>query len=120
MGAAFVAKRKPDMKHTLFAALLATACSALSSQAAAADFGIVTLDAGAAKAVSIGGSGRTLRVCNEANSAGAVLVTIGGNAPHYLASGLCAEDIGEQIAFHSLGASATVDYKANCDSASMD
>jgi hypothetical protein len=89
--------------------------------ASAVDFGIVTLDHGNSKTVSIGGSGRTLRACNDADSASAVLVTIGANAPHYLASGLCAEDIGEQIKIQSLGSgAATVDYKATCDSASMD
>ncbi len=108
------------MKLTQFAALLTFACFALPSVAAAVDFGIVNLDGGATKTVSIGGSGRTLRVCNEANSAGSVLVTIGENAPHYLASGLCAEDTGDRLTLRSLGTSATVDYKANCDSASMD
>ncbi len=85
------------------------------------DFGIVTLDHGAAKSVSIGGSGRTLRVCNDAGSASSVLVTIGGNASHYLPSGLCAEDIGDRITMQNLGSgTATIDYKATCDSASMD
>ena len=96
-------------------------CMALSCNAVAADFGVVSLDHGAAKTVSIGGSGRTLRVCNDAGSASSVLVTIGGNAPHYLASGLCAEDIGEQVTMQNLGSgTARVDYKATCDSASMD
>jgi hypothetical protein len=108
------------MKPVRFAVLLAFALFARPGVGAAVDFGIVTLDAGTAKTVSIGGSGRMLRVCNEANSAGSVLVTIGDNAPHYLESGLCAEDVGERLTFRSLGASATVDYKANCDSASMD
>ena len=108
------------MKFTLFAALFTIACFTLPGVAAAVDFGIVNLDGGATKTVNIGGSGRALRVCNEANSDGAVLVTIGDNAPHYLASGLCAEDIGDRLILRSLASSATVDYKANCDSASMD
>jgi hypothetical protein len=102
-------------------AAIALGCMAVSVAASAADFGIVTLDHGGSKTVSIGGSGRTLRVCNEVNSESAVLVTIGNNAPHYLASGLCAEDIGEQVRLRSVGdGTATVDYKATCDSASMD
>jgi hypothetical protein len=107
------------MKRLHIAAFI-LGCMSLSRGAIAADFGIVTLAGNDARTVSIGGSSRTLRVCNEANSAGAVLVTIGGNVPHYLASGLCAEDIGDQVSLRSLGASATVDFKANCDSASMD
>jgi hypothetical protein len=103
------------MKRLHIAAFI-LGCMSLSRGAIAADFGIVTLAGNDARTVSIGGSSRTLRVCNEANSAGAVLVTIGGNAPHYLASG----DIGDQVSLRSLGASATVDFKANCDSASMD
>lgn len=102
-------------------AAIALGCMAVPAAASAADFGIVTLAHGGSKTVSIGGSGRTLRVCNDANSGAAVLVTIGGNAPHYLASGLCAEDIGEQVRLQSLGSgTARVDYKATCDSASMD
>jgi len=102
-------------------AATAFACVALAQGAIAADFGVVTLDHGTAKTVSIGGSGRTLRACNDAESSSAVLVTIGTNAPHYLASGLCAEDIGEQITMQSLGSGmAKIDYKATCDSASMD
>jgi hypothetical protein len=107
------------MKRLCLAAFI-LGCVPLSNGAIAADFGIVTLIGNDAKTVNIGGSSRTLRVCNEANSAGSVLVTIGGNAPRYLASGLCAEDIGDQVSLRSLGASATVDFKANCDSASMD
>ena len=107
------------MKRLYLAALILV-CMSLSRGAVAADFGIVTLAGNDAKTVRIGGSSRTLRVCNEASSAGAVLVTIGGNAPHYLASGLCAEDTGDQIALRSLGNSAIVDFKATCDSASMD
>jgi hypothetical protein len=96
-------------------------CMALSFNAIAADFGVVSLDHGAAKSVSIGGSGRNLRVCNDAGSASSVLVTIGGNAPRYLTSGLCAEDIGDRVTMQNLGSgTATIDYKATCDSASMD
>lgn len=106
---------------TKIASAIAFTCLALSCRAFAVDFGIVTLDHGAAKSVSIGGSGRTLRVCNDAGSASSVLVTIGGNAPHYLASGLCAEDIGDRVTMQNLGSgTATIDYKATCDSASMD
>ena len=104
----------------LYLAVTILGCMTIPCSAIAADFGIVTLAGNDTKNVSIGGSSRTLRVCNEANSAGSVLVTIGGNRPHYLASGLCAEDIGDQVSLRSLGASATVDFKANCDSASMD
>ncbi len=102
-------------------AAIAFACVVPAQAAIAADFGVVTLDHGAAKTVGIGRSGRNLRVCNDAESSSAVLVTIGTNARHYLASGLCAEDIGEQITLQNLGSgTATVDYKATCDSASMD
>ena len=101
--------------------VIAIAWMALPCAAVAADFGIVTLDHGGGKTVSIGSSGRTLRVCNDAGSSSAVLVTIGTNATHYLASGLCAEDIGAQVTMQSLGSgTARVDYKATCDSGSMD
>ncbi len=100
---------------------IVVACIVAPCSALAVDFGVVSLDHGAAKSVSIGGSSRTLRVCNEAGSASSVLVTIGGNVPHYLASGLCAEDIGDRVTMLNLGSGrATIDYKANCDSASMD
>ena len=103
------------------AAAIALAWMVLPCSAMAVDFGIVTLDQGAAKSVSIGGSSRTLRVCNDAGSASSVLVTIGGNAPRYLASGFCAEDTGDRVTMQNLGSgTATIDYKATCDSASMD
>jgi hypothetical protein len=86
----------------------------------AASFGAVTLQPGASKSVTLGVASRNLRVCNDSGSAGAVLVTIGGNAPHYLSSGLCAEDIGDRLTIQSLAAGpATVDYKATCDGSSM-
>lgn len=86
----------------------------------AASFGSVTLVSGASKTVTLGVASRNLRVCNDSGSAGAVLVTIGGNAPHYLSSGICAEDIGDRLTIQSLAAGpATVDYKATCDGSSM-
>lgn len=108
------------MKNGAAFALVTIMTALASVGASAASFGILTLPPGAAKTVSLGVASRNLRVCNDSGSAGAVLVTIGGNAPHYLASGLCAEDIGDRLTIQSLAAGpATVDFKATCDGSSM-
>jgi hypothetical protein len=100
--------------------ILGIAVIFIAADAGAASFGSVTLRPGASRTVSLGVASRNLRVCNSAESDGAVMVTIGGNAPRYLASGLCAEDIGEKLTIQTLGSGpATVDYKATCEGSSM-
>src|SRR5215472_16090577 len=82
-----------------------------SGQAAAANFGSVTLQAGEARVVDLSTSARTMRVCNDFFSSGRAAVTIGTNTPHDLSPGVCAEDIGDRMAVQSLAAGiATIEY----------
>lgn len=92
----------------------------ISGQALAANFGTVTLVAGQTQAIDLGPTGRNMRVCNDRSSAGPVLVTIGGNAPHDLSPGLCAEEMGDRLLIHSEASGlSTVDFKSICDGSAM-
>lgn len=94
--------------------------STFGGQAFAANFGTITLIAGETQAIDIGATGRNMRVCNDLSSAGSVLVTVGGNAPHELSPGLCAEDMGNRLLVHSQASGiATVDFKPICDGSAM-
>ncbi|MEA2779307.1 MAG: hypothetical protein QOK29_851 [Rhodospirillaceae bacterium] len=61
----------------------------------AGEFGSFTLKPGETQQIRIGSTYRTLRVCNDAGSAGSILVTIDDHNPHHLAAGVCAEDLGD-------------------------
>ena len=84
-----------------------------------AGFGRMTLNAGEVRRIEIGASDRNLRICNDSASSGMVLVTVGDHAPHSLAPGLCAEDMGARMTVRAVG-QAVVDFNSICDSSSMD
>jgi hypothetical protein len=97
-------------------ALIGAGVSLTSGQAVAANVGIVTLRAGETQTVDIGATGRDMRVCNDFFSSGQIIVTIGGNVPHDLSPGVCAEDIGNRMKIQSLASgSATVDFRSLSD-----
>jgi hypothetical protein len=88
----------------------------ISGHAVAANFGSVTLKTGETQTVDIGSTGHDMRVCNDFFSSGRIVVTIGGNVPHDLSPGVCAEDIGDRMTIQSLaGGLATVDFRALSD-----
>ena len=101
------------MKTLTLSAITLIGAGLISSQAVAANFGSVTLKAGETQTVDIGATGRDMRVCNDFFSSGPIVVTIGGNVPHDLSPGLCAEDIGGRmmIQSHASGV-ATVDFQS--------
>jgi hypothetical protein len=84
------------------------------------NFGTLTLKASEIQTVDIGATGRNMRVCNDFFSSGPVVVTIGGNLPHDLSPGVCAEDIGDRVTVQSQADGlATVDFKSLCDGTTM-
>lgn len=99
------------------AALIGAGVCLTGGQAIAAHFGTVTLMAGETQTVDIGATARNMRVCNDFFSSGQIIVTIGGNVPHDLSPGVCAEDIGDRMKVQSLASgSATVDFRSPSDS----
>jgi hypothetical protein len=93
----------------LMAVLFATGGPA--AEAAAADFGNVSLNPGETQRISTG-SGRGLHVCNNFESAGTIDVVISSHAPQKLPPGLCLDDIGDVIvATNQGGGPATLTYK---------
>jgi hypothetical protein len=85
----------------------------ISGQAVGANFGTLTLTAGERQTVDIGAAGRNMRVCNDFFSSGPIVVTIGGNLPHDLSPGVCAEDIGDRLTVQSNASSpATVEFRS--------
>jgi len=91
-------ERGYTMKRTteIMCALIAAGCVA-ALPATASDYGSFTLKAGEMQEIDIGSTYRDLRVCNDFESAGGVVVTIGGHDPHTLQPGLCAEGFGDSI-----------------------
>jgi zinc transporter ZupT len=84
----------------------------ISGQAVGANFGTLTLKASEIQTVDIGATGRNMRVCNDFFSSGPVVVTIGGNLPHDLSPGVCAEDIGDRLTVQSHASGlATVEFR---------
>jgi hypothetical protein len=92
-------------------AMIGTALA--GGRALGATFGSLTLKAGETRTVDVGATARTMRVCNDFFSAGPVVVTIGGNLPHDLSPGVCAEDIGDRLTIEShAGGPVTVEFQA--------
>jgi hypothetical protein len=67
------------------------------SSAKAQEFGSFTLKPGEAREFRIGATYRTIRLCNDAESAGNLDAIIGDHDMIHLAPGLCAEDSGDTI-----------------------
>ena len=108
------------MKNFMVGIVALAAIGWTGSQAAAASFGVVTLQPGQLRNIDIGPTSRSLRVCNDLSSNGPVVVVIGTNMPHALAPGLCVEDLGDRLMIQSdANGPVTVDFKAICDGADM-
>jgi hypothetical protein len=104
------------MKLLTLCAIAQIGAALISGQAIGADFGTLTLKAGETQTVDIGATGRDMRVCNDFFSSGPIIVTIGGNAPHDLSPGLCAEDAGDRMTIQShAGGLATVEFRSLSD-----
>ena len=104
------------MRAATLTAIAMIAIMLSGGRALGANFGSLTLKAGETRTVDIGATARTMRVCNDFFSAGPVVVAIGGNLPHDLSPGVCAEDIGDRLTIesHTSGV-ATVEFQAISD-----
>ena len=69
--------------------------------ALAQEFGSFTLKPGETREFRIGATYRTIRLCNDAESAGTLDAIIGDHDTIHLAPGLCAEDSGDTIQLHN-------------------
>ncbi len=100
------------MKILTRSAIALIGAALISGQAVGANFGTLTLKASEIQTVDIGATGRNMRVCNDFFSSGPVVVTIGGNLPHDLSPGVCAEDIGDRLTVQSHASGlATVEFR---------
>ena len=104
------------MKIISFASIVLIGTGLSGGQAFALNFGSVTLDPGETRIVDFSTSARTMRVCNDFFSSGAIVATIGGSLPHDLSPGVCAEEIGDRMTIqsHSSGL-ATVEFRSLSD-----
>src|SRR5260370_5346998 len=85
------------MKILTLSAIIILAAGLIAGQALAFNFGSVTLKPGETRTVDFSTSARTMRVCNDFFSPGAVVATIGGSLPHHLSPCVCAEEIGDRM-----------------------
>jgi hypothetical protein len=77
------------MKILTLSAITVLGAGLIAGQAGAAvNFGSLTLKPGETRSVDMSTSARTMRVCNDLFSSGAVIATIGGTAPHDLLPGV--------------------------------
>jgi hypothetical protein len=81
----------------LFPILVFLAVVGGSLPAWAAEFGSFSLQPGETRDIRIGSTYRTIRLCNDSESAGVLQAVIGDHDPIQLAPGLCAEDSGDTI-----------------------
>ncbi len=84
-------------RFSVFAFLLATVGVMTGLTAIAQEFGSFSLQPGQTKQIRIGATYRTIRLCNDAESAGMLDGIIGDHDMIHLAPGLCAEDSGDTI-----------------------
>jgi hypothetical protein len=105
------------MKILTLCAITVLGVGLIAGQAgASANFGSLTLKAGQTETVDMSTSARTMRVCNDSFSSGAVIATIGAAAPHDLSPGACAEEIGDRMTIQSKGSGlATVGFRSLSD-----
>ena len=88
-------------RFSVFAFVL-TIVGVLTGQTAIAqEFGSFSLQPGQTKQIRIGSTYRTIRLCNDAESAGTLDAIIGDHDMIHLAPGLCAEDSGDTIQLHN-------------------
>jgi hypothetical protein len=98
----------------LAAAIVAALVSSMAAGTAHSQtFGAVTLGMGESRTVSIGPTFRDLRVCNDATSAGEVVVKIGSSWDRRLSPGRCAQDRGNMIALRNgIRGTAKITYRS--------
>ena len=104
------------MKILTLSAITILGAGLVAGQAFAFNFGSVTLKPGETRTVDFSTSARTMRVCNDFFSSGAVVATIGGSLPHRLSPGVCAEEIGDRMTVQSHASGlATVEFRSLSD-----
>jgi hypothetical protein len=104
------------MKILTFASIVLMGAGLSSGQALALNFGSVTLKPGETRTVDLSTSARTMRVCNDFFSTGAIIATIGGSLPHDLSPGVCAEEIGDRMTIQSHASGlATIEFRSLSD-----
>jgi hypothetical protein len=104
------------MKVLTLSAIVLIGTALISGQAVGASFGTLTLKAGETRTVYIGATAQNMRVCNDFLSSGPIVVTIGGNVPHDLSPGVCAEDVGDRMMIRShANGRATVEFRSLSD-----
>lgn len=86
----------------LFPILVLFALAAGLMPAGAMDFGSFSLQPGETQNIRIGSTYRTIRLCNNSESAGMLQAVIGDHDPIQLAPGLCAENSGDTIQVRNL------------------
>ena len=91
----------PSVKRLTVVATVLLGAGLMGRQVEAAYFGTLTLKPGETQQLYIGTTARNVRVCNDFNSSGPVVVTIANNIPHDLLPGRCAEDIGDRMTVQS-------------------
>jgi hypothetical protein len=84
-------------RFSVFAFVLAIVGVLTGQTAIAQEFGSFSLQRGQTKQIRIGSTYRTIRLCNDAESAGTLDASIGGHNMLHLAPSLCAEDSGDTI-----------------------
>ena len=104
------------MKILTLAAIAMIGAGLTDGQAFAFNFGSVTLKPGDTRTVDFSTSARTMRVCNDFFSSGAIVATIGGSLPHDLSPGVCAEEIGDRMTIQSHASGlVTVEFRSLSD-----
>jgi energy-converting hydrogenase Eha subunit B len=96
-----------------FAVGLLTSCSG-ESGSGGGSVGSFTLKGGETREIFASAVYYPLRVCNYADSAGAITATIDDNIQHELAPGVCARDLGGSVLLHNLSSGeAHGDYRTS-------
>ncbi len=89
------------VRFPVFVVAAAIAGGLTGSAANAQEFRSFTLKPGETRQFRIGATYRTIRLCNDYESAGLLDAIIGDNDMIHLAPGLCAEDAGDTVQVHN-------------------
>ena len=106
--------KHPGIPARLAATIVAALVTTMTAGTAHSQtFGAITLGMGETRTVSIGPTFRDLRVCNDATSAGEVVVKIGSSWDRRLSPGRCAQDRGNMIALRNgIRGTAKITYRS--------
>jgi hypothetical protein len=91
------------MKRSKSVVVALVGSSLLAEWAIAVDYGSFHVGPAETKEIVIGPTARELRVCNDFESGGTLIISLGGHEPHVLRPGLCADDIGDTITASNQG-----------------